>query len=593
MKRFFSRLAALVLPAPDEAAAARRAFFALVLATFGSWIVLALFTFADGWTQLTYFLWGCCFVDVALEKLLTWQVLLLLLPFAFLLGAAWYVGCFWHRRFKTLPRSACVWLGAVLLLWGGALVLSRRPSWVCAVSVVLVLWIMPFAVYPREWPLVLCRNLCWTPGLVLVFKAVRDLVATACFLFFYTVPTFCVGVDPWRKDLLAVLVPLSTVLWFVGWWLTAKIAASATGQPTRRIFTRAATTVIALSFAAYFVSLFIAYRERGVSDAAVARLNERLGAPATVQTLRDRYYAGRRADRAFWDAARSLDPDDAFEAPDQERFRNPEKAELAPEEFKKWRSTFESSRGIARLEELFSAPVPADARDYDGKFIVELELRELQPCRNLCRVENWRVRFAIADGDFKTAQAALRRMDNARECLAHDDFLIAGLVLAACEKLRCDAIERLLAAKLLDDTEKARLRADLERSERLLTSFHKKSLLSETVGLLEICDLLANGGTVELDKLCTDAEALYPYRWFFPPLWYVFSANRGAVARRFAVDKLSQLPDTSPPDVRKLLVNMLTPAGRLAGEKFDTAAAHCRALREKLAAELAKRPAVR
>ena len=580
MKTFFSKLAALLF-APDEAAAARRAFFALVLATFRSWIVLALFTFADGWTQLAYFLWGCCVVDVALEKLLTWQVLLLLLPIIFLLCAAWYVGCFWHRRLKALPRSAVTRLGALLLFCLAALVWSRHTSW----AVAAVLWIMPFAVYPRKWPLVLCRNLCWTPGLVLVVKAVNNLAATVFCLLFYTTPPEFLVTRPWPGDLLAILVPLSTVLWFVGWWLTAKIAASATGQPTRRIFTRAATTVIALSFAAYFVSLFIAYRERGVSDAAVARLNERLGAPATVRTLRDRYYAGRRADRAFWDAARSPDPEDAFEAPDLERFRDPDKAKLAHEEFKKWRSTFESSREIARLEELFSSPVPADARDYDGKFIAELVLRELQPCRNLCRAENWRVRFAVADGDVKTALAALRRMDNACECLAHDDFLIAGLVLAACEKLRCDAIERLLAAKLLDTAEKSRLRADLERSERLLTSFHKKSLLSETVGLLEICDLLANGGTVELDKLCTDAEALYPYRWFFPPLWYVFSANRGAVARRFAVDTLSQLPDTSPPDVRKLLVNMLTPAGRIAGERFDTAAAHCRKLREKLAAQ--------
>ena len=581
MKMFFSKLAALVLPAPDDAAAARRAFFALVLATFGSWIVLALFTFADGWTQLAYFLWASCVVNVPLEKLLAGSTGLLLLPIIFLLVAAWYVGCFWRRRFKKLSRAACARLGAVLLLCVAALVWSRHASW----SLALVLWIMPFAVYRREWPLVLCRNLCWTPGLALVLKAVNNLAATVFCLLFYTTPPEFLVTRPWPKELLAILVPLSTVLWFVGWWLTAKIAASATGQPTRRIFTRPATVVIALSFAAYFVSLFIAYRERGVSDAAVARLNERLGAPATVRTLRDRYYAGRRVDRAFWDAAKSLDPDDSFEAPDQERFRDPEKAELAPEELKKWRSTFESSREIVRLEELFSAPVPADARDYEGRFIAELQLRELQPCRNLYRAESWRVRFAIADGDFKTALAALRRMDNARECPAHDDFLIAGLVLAACEKLRCDAIERLLAAKLLDDTEKARLRADLEQSERLLTSFHKKSLLAETVGLLETCGLVANGGTFELDEKRADVEALYPYRWFFPPLWYVFSANRGEVARRFAVDKLSQLPDTSVPDVRKLLVNVLTPAGRKAGERFDTAAARCRALREKLAAE--------
>ena len=581
MKMFFSKLIGLVLPAPDDAAAARRAFFALVLATFGSWIALALFTFADGWTA--YFLWASCVVNVPLEKLLAGSTGLLLLPIIFLLVAAWYVGCFWRRRLKTLSRAACARLGAVLLLCVAALVWSRHASW----SLALVLWIMPFAVYRREWPLVLCRNLCWTPGLALVLKAVNNLAATVFCLLFYTTPPEFLVTQPWPKELLAILVPLSTVLWFVGWWLTAKIAASATGQPTRRIFTRPATVVIALSFAAYFVSLFIAYRERGASDAAVARLNERLGAPATVRTLRDRYYAGRRVDRAFWDAAKSLAPDDSFEAPDQERFRDPEKAELAPEELKKWRSTFESSREIARLEELFSAPVPADARDYEGRFIAELQLRELQPCRNLYRAESWRVRFAIADGDFKTALAALRRMDNARECPAHDDFLIAGLVLAACEKLRCDAIERLLAAKLLDDTEKARLRADLERSEQLLTSFHKKSLLAEATGLFEFCVFVANGGTVELelDKKKYDAEALYPYRWFFPPLWYVFAANRGAVARRFAVDKLSQLPDTSPPDMRKLLVNVLTPAGRLAGERFDTAAARCRALREKLAAE--------
>ena len=582
MKMFFSKLIGLLLPAPDDAAAARRAFFALVLATFGSWIVLALFTFADGWTPLSYFLWGSCVVEVPWEKLLAWPQLLLLLLLAFLLGAAWYVGCFWHRRLKTLSRAAGARLGALLFLCLAALVWSRHASW----SVAVVLWIMPFAVYPRKWPLVLVRNLCWTPGLVLVVKAVNNLAATVFCLLFYAAPPEFLVTQPWPKELLAVLVPLSTVLWFVGWWLTAKIAAAATGQPTRRIFTRPATVVIALSFAAYFVSLLIAYREREGADAAVARLNERLGAPATVQTLRDRYYAERRADRAFWDEARSLDPDGSFEAPDQERFRNPEKAEPAPEELKKWRSTFESSRAIARLEELFSAPAPADARDYEGRFIVEIQLRELQPCRNLYRVENWRVRFAIADGDVKTAQAALRRMENARECLAHDDFLISGLVLAACEKLHCDAIERLLAAKLLDDAEKARLRADLERSEQLLASFHKKSLLAEATGLFEFCSLVANGGTVtfELDKKKYDAEALYPYRWFFPPLWYVFSANRGAVARRFAVDKLSQLPDTSVPDVRKLLVNVLTPAGRTAGERFDTAAAHCRALREKLAA---------
>jgi len=534
--------------------AAKRAFFVCVLALFGSWLLLALFVFT-GWDRTVFWYENISNRMCGLHTRPPLPVWILPLPPLLWLAAAAATLRLWHPFLKRRRLAVCGVLAAATAIIAAAW--RILPG---AILLIYPLLILPLAAYPRQWKLVLLRGAAWGFALFIAWRGIRPLLAIACGPFDCT-PFDRAGNETWWS----VLAVLSVPACLLGVWLTAVIVARATGRAWRSLFGRGAVTVLALFAAVYLCSLGLAFAEQARTKRRIAALERFHGAPATGQTFRDRYYAGRSADGQFWKNAVALY---GLESEDEELVEDL-KAPPAPALLDKWRDRLAKSRKYQETPRLLAVPPPPNVRDYDGD-LLDIPMPEWQVLLRACRYEAWRIRFAVADGDAKAALAALRRMDNALEYLDRDDFLVAGVARHRLSRWRLDMLESMLDARLLTPGELRRQRDLLAREIGSAPARRRRIALAEAATWLRICDKFAHGG-IETDLRCNKmapGKALYPFRWLLPLLWYNSTRTRGEIARLYRIDDLERFPAFPP---KSFLMRWALPSITSLKGKFNTA----------------------
>ncbi len=544
--------------------AGRRAFFSLLLATFGTWTLLAVFTLADGWASVMNWLWGCVFGGSKATDIFPWPGIYLLLPVVL-----WaYFIVMTMRLWRTVSKPKLLWriTAAVLALAAVAAValdvLPLSALW----SIPLL--ILPLLIYHKQWKLVLLRGAVWGVTLFAAGRALRDLGVIRTMMVHIGEPFSCTPpAVPWPETYLSALAIAGLGLWPLGTWLTAKLVAGTTGRPWRSFFGRGEVALLVLFGATYVLSLNLALAEERRTERSIAELSAFHKVPAMPQTLHKLYFAGQRPDGEFWKRAIELDGNAA--PPEKEPpIADSPGEEFPPEKLDKIRRKLESLPDLKPLEAMFSSPLPPNVRDYGD--ILGIVMPELRVMRNICLYEAWRIRFAVADGDAKTALAALRRMEFVSDRLANDNFMTPQIVRHAVDDWRLGALERMLDAKMLPADEIRRQKERLENELGDPRRRHRQCALAEAVSLFQICDRIAHGG-IDMDYVLT--EAFYPFRWLFPPLWYIFSCNRGEVARFYAMDDLTQVELPRRTSSKSQLRDMFMPALKLSGGRFDKLAA--------------------
>ena len=562
--------------------AGRRAFFAFVLAVFGGWTFLALFTMLGGWDPI-YLRWLHPCLCLAHDS---WIGALLWVPPVLLLYAALATARLWWHVLKGSHRFfigfwAVAFPVSCELIGSGTEVLPRAELLVPILLFFLLVY-FPLLVYYRQWKLVLLRGAVWYLALLAMWRGLWNL-RVLLHLFGHGSPDRFILSLPYPDEPLACL---SLPLWLLGCWLTAKIVAGAAGLPWRNLFGWGTRTVLGVFAAVYMVSLGMAFAEHCRTERSVAELNARFGEPLTPATLRDRYYAGRRrADAGFW--KRAVASGEKCNHNIEAEWITEEKpfAKHSPEELRKWRTQFESMTELKVLEEMFSAPPPPDVRDYCSG-LMNYPSSEVDVLRDFCRNEAWRIRFAAEDGDVPEALAALRRLEVLSEYLAPDGLWRAQLIRLLIDNKRMEALEWLLDARMLPEAELRRQRGILEAGIREIPH-RRKFMLLDAAAVLELFEFLAHGGwELGIPGVTKTTGAIYPYRWLFPPFWRLFSRNRGETVRDFGVDDLSQI-DGRPKrnDAGRFLAEILVGTGTQ-GRKLNALGERQKRLLRRLDAEI-------
>ena len=89
-------------------------------------------------------------------------------------------------------------------------------------------------------------------------------------------------------------------------------------------------------------------------------------------------------------------------------------------------------------------------------------------CRFMARLQVWNCRFAALKKDRPAALAALKRLDNVSDFLAHQPFLISALVKIVIDGYKIRALEYLLASGVLQKEDLLALKGQIRTARENL-----------------------------------------------------------------------------------------------------------------------------
>jgi len=551
---------------------AEGAVFATLIFWLGAWCLASVFLMADG---IPACFPGMFRMSSAAAPVFVWQHLL---PAAAGLICLYYTVVTNHfyqvvtaERWpfgRHVLRASYLLIAAVFLLFGaGAL------FWV--VLYLLMCWVTPLVFMPKQgrWliPAAL-KPLCFLPvsgtvtagAVIWLFVDVRE-----------TLPSLlscCRLPDP------RLIYPLSlfSVLCI---FCRLEACAEAAGRPLRTLFGKGAKTVCGVFLLTYAVTLGMACAAHFRTERDVAELEHYFGRPLTFEELTKLHLQDRKADADFWRRMRELSknfPECVYEP----------HTEFSPAEFARCRKALENFVPLRKMEKMLSAAPPAAEPDFRRGGLAGVKDPNFAALREFVRCEVWRVRFAIADRKIAPALAALKRMELARNCLAGNPVRSSQLMMAAVERKRLDAVERLLSSCLLTDPQLQELREQLAACRRELVKIHSRAVYAEAVGAMELCDRFAFGITGQDPHA---RQGLYSWRWVFPAGWYVFTRSRDVLAQAYKAEGLSRLPYKEEHSTVHFLPRVLLSGLEVSGRTIDSLNARYLAMETLIGVELEKR----
>ena len=465
----------------------------------------------------------------------------------------------------------------------GLLLVLRLPFVWCAAGLLTVMLLAFLLSACRKWFFI--RWLCICAAVVCFAGAMEA----------GSVSVDCISGTGWTPDhppaligpeWFPALVAVGTVLLIAGYLVTALYYARSAQLPFGKIFSPACRIVLGIWVAAYLLSLGMALAENHRTKKAIVSLEKQFGRPLTADSLKAIYLQDRKPDAAFWPEVKScLDqicPEGTPIGPDLLIAGTPEG--VYPEETRiNFKTFFEHSEPIRKLEKLFDRKLPARDHLMEPGRLANIRLTELNWCRDFCRKELWRVRFSIENGDLPAAHAALERMKNAAKYLGTGSpMIICNIVMFSCENYRLRGLELLLADGRVPDKVLKRWIVELEQAEKALPGIVFDAQYAETVLMNDSIDGIFNGKAVLADG--TNSVSLYPLRWLYPPLWYYFERDR-----RQLLHFMGQKWDAPHPRGDGILSRYWEPAVEAWANHFNKQTARYRAMRALIGVELEKR----
>jgi len=564
-------------------ASAEGAVFASLLFWLGGWSLMTVFVLFDGLTVTTFSNLRYVNRHIYLDLRFVWQDILLLAGFAVILYHLIVTGHFYHTLIREKWRWAILIFAAIILIGAVTFVFlnSERMFFIFLYS--MFCWVIPLCCLPKQWKWLIPAG--FAPALTaLPFAAFWDILESLL---------DTVG-DPWLPSRLfasaAQLAVPSIVLGILCGLCGFKAYANAAGRPFRAMFGKGAAAVVVIFLLTYGVSLGMAYAAHCRTERHVAEMERFFGRKVSAQGLKELYYQNRKPDAAFWRKAEAR-----YLKCFKWDFPADPNAVIAPADLSAWKKRMEDSRELRELETMFEAKLPTADRDFRRGNIIAIPLPELNSIRLFCLWEAWRVRFAIAERNLPVALAALDRMVNVRNYLAHDPVLvIASLVMIRVENTRLDALEQLLSSGLLTDSLLIGQRTQLAGFRKQMPGIHARAVYGEAVAAMDLCDMFIYGSPAADPERNLTIPPFYPYRWLFPAAWYQFTRIREVFAVNYPVPDFTRIPFNQEKEARlkstaHRAAGMLLCAWEAAGNKFHSLTARYLAMETLIGIELEKR----
>ena len=486
--------------------------------------------------------------------------------------------CFWH----AIPKKRLSWKAvaialcacAVLLLGFWGIVPKELEHWWWLFPAVLVVCGICYVFYPaiKLWQ--------WAYALVALGLA----LGAFYFVNRATVRSQIALLDPFTEAMTVnsgistslqwVLVVCYIVLMVSSYLLWGRFIAKCNGIPFKSLFGRGVATLWGIFAIAYLTSLSMAFYAMHDYRKAKGELEAYWGMPAQIEVLEEQYQTRGQIDQSFWDELNTISVDfsDFYQQYDGiDGIVGYRDAVLPDDIHAQWRKVFTESTELRRAEELLDTPLPLP--DRRGQTRLERSRASINmdsQCRMFARLEAWRIRLALDDKDIQSAQKALERIDNICAFLQKDYVMLNCLVGYAMEPIRAEALTKILASGLADETWLRGQYALLEEKERQIPEMHKRMILGHAAEVLETMDTYTTSSSTPSFLLLPESQFLWGH-------------DCAAIARGHKINDFSDYPEKPDGILAGMMANSLR---SLASRNFPKLTTTVRISRALIDAEL-------
>ena len=359
---------------------------------------------------------------------------------------------------------------------------------------------------------------------------------------------------------LVYLLPLTLFLTLASVLATGKFYSLQKNFPYKEIFTLPIKTVILLALVTYIGLVAAVHILQQKCDTAKTLLQTHFQRPLTAEALRKEALGSRKADAGFWDKVRSMN----HSCRPTVHYCD---AVFTPAQLGAWQKQFESSKEFADLDRIISNPLPATPRKFEKYNLFHAAFPDLMSCRFMARLQVWNCRFAALKKDRPAALAALKRLDNVSDFLAHQPFLISALVKIVIDGYKIRALEYLLASGVLQKEDLLALKGQIRTARENLKAPEFMILWSECAGGLDYAEGIVNADKDWQGKKITP---LKKFRYLLPQLHILYEANLLNLLNSYSkVKRFYDFPAKRPQSEYFFFFHQISPAFRAAGDRTE------------------------
>lgn len=306
-------------------------------------------------------------------------------------------------------------------------------------------------------------------------------------------------------------------------------------------------------------ALYCAAQSRKVKSELEAHFKLHLTADSAWQ----KFINGRKIDAAFWKRAEAL-----YEKCLEDREAGYPLAEFKSEVLSVWKKKFFASPDYAELERMFTAPLPVPdvERAWEEGMLLGVTTSKFSLLRHVVRLSLWRIRFALETRDKAAILNALKRIGYIDGYLENEPFLIGQLVKI---HVTCEIIEMLtkvLAAKILDESDLLELKASCRRIRAKLPEMERIAVFGETLVGIDYYYLFLRCPN---DYAGTPVIPVSTFRFLVPQLWFTSEVNLLLYLKVFRnANRFHDIKALEADSVFTRLANSLHPSFDAAGNRF-------------------------
>ena len=528
----------------------KRCFRALCLLILGTYLIATLYWFSGG-DRFMQIIGHALYFNR--KDAFPWQLFFLLLIPIFLLNYLYHLA-------ELFVRSS--WRKFILLLaaWGVLAALCIVFQWwQIWLFITLLMWAWAPLLFGKP-----ARNAAILHGVL--FSALAGCgYWTAVLLQKYAVSDCCSGY-------FAIHTPgwhLVYLVWILLLLLAATVIAagylySKLGHcPFKTVFSLPVKILALLVLFTHLAMIPCALYCNARSRKVISELEAHFKSPLTPEAVLQKFISGRKVDGDFWKRLEAL-----YEKTCCDRAGGYPLAAFKPEVLAAWKKKFSISPEYAELNRMFSAPIPCPPLEvaWERGSLAGAVTSKFSLLRQVVRLQQWRIRFALETRDKAAVLQALKRIDHIDEYLENEPFLIGQLVKMGLNDYKVAILTEVLAAKILDESDLLELKASSCRIRAKLPELERIAVFGEVLfGMDDYYAILQSPKAFD----GTPVIPVSSFRFLVPQLWFTAEANNLTYLKMFRnANCFHDIKALKADSVFTRLAASLLPAIDAAGNRF-------------------------
>ena len=467
---------------------------------------------------------------------------------------------------QLLQKERKLFWGVILLgagiLTGGVFLLSPAEVLMTAFGLVLL---SPLLLFYRNWKLLIPCLICYA----LAITGWHEYIVFAISFFdFWTI----------KQDTLyaanSFLTGFANVFLLAGLALQAEIYAECSKTSRKEIFSLPGILLILLFAVTWCFSLALSFHsEAGAAQGARDYRQVDEAFQQKLQTICRNAEKNVQAP-SFWEKMLSLN----------EQFRSSNGPQgfrifyalphinLPKNKWLEWEKFFQSSKEIHELEKMFSNGLPRPGQNFTCCFWRYADACDLERTFYFCRMQLWKLNFALKSPAPRKAVKYLAHLDEYRQFLIAKPYIFNSFFnLAELEESKQRAVEKLLACHLLNEDE-------IKKQIQICSSVRK------LIGYMEE-EMIATHGAM-FSTCLNHQEEKFPV-FVFPPFKHIYNQLRKAVTLSYRGESFDSVRKKITESAGKNLFKTLLP-GLSWSDSFKETATRLLVLEAILRLELEK-----